>query len=192
MKSLKLFFSLMLTLGILGAYAQQNLLVTAIFPKNFCQIYNSEKISSFKIEFQLTGITDQEANLFKTNALKSDGVINFSIESPVHGYRTVKAELGPQTDFDFIRTILQENGVRFVNDEDDLVSIYDWKPYTSEQCSKINMLNTHIFNVETKLNHTLQDPTQRAMAEGNGWFVEAYKLQKDALEAKKNYIQSIK
>ncbi len=192
MKSLKLFFALMLTLGIWGTYAQQNLLVTAVFPKNFCQIYNSEKTATYKIEFQLTGITDQEAVQFKTNALKSDGVINFSIDNPVHGYRTVKAELGPQADFDFIKSILQDNGVRFVNDEDELVSIYDWKPFTNEQCSKISQLNMQIINVETKLNYVHQDPVQRAMAEGNGWFVEADKNLKNAKEAKKNYVETIK
>jgi len=192
MKSFGLFFALMLIVGVLGAQTQQIPQVTAIFQKSFCQNYNSAKESTFKIDFQIAGMSDQDVQNFNTQVLKTDGVVNFSLGSSQHGLRIAKVELAPQVDFDFIRTLLQENGVRFVNDEDIVVSIYDWKPFTNEQCRNITQLNQQIINVETKLNYVQQDPYQRNMAEGNGWFVEAAENLKKAKEAKMNYLETIK
>jgi len=192
MKSLGLFFALMLIVGVLGAQIQQKPQVTAIFPKNFCQNYNSAKESTFKIDFQISGMTDQDVQKFIVQASKNDGVINFSLGSLQDGLRIAKVEFAPQVDFDFIRTLLQENGVRFVNDEDIIISIYDWKSYTNEQCKSITQLNQQIINIETKINFTMQDPTQKSMAEGNGWFVQASDFLIKAKDAKKNYLETIK
>jgi hypothetical protein len=192
MKSFGLFFALMLVVGILGAQTQQSLQVTAIFPKNFCQNYNSARESTFKIEFQIAGLTDQSIQKFNAQASKTDGVVSFTLGSLQHGLRLASVELAPQVDFDFIKTFLQDNGVRFINEEDVVVSIYDWKPFTMEQCKNITQLNQQIINIETKLNYVQQDQTQRSMAEGNGWFVEANNNLTKAKEAKKNYLESIK
>ena len=192
MKSLNLFFAFMLTLGILGSYAQQSLQVTAIFPKNFCQTYNSTREAAFKVEFQLAGMNDQDVQNFNTKAIKTDGIINFKIDAPAGGLRTAKVEMAPQSDFDYIRTFLQENGVRFINEEDVIMSIYDWKPYTSDQCEKLTQLNQQIINIETKVSYIQKDVTQRNIAEGNGWFVESANFLEKAKEAKKNYLESIK
>ena len=193
MKSLGSFFSVVLLFGVINTFAQQSPQVTAIFQKNFCQTYNSSRTTSFSVDFQIAGITDQDLLNFKTTALKTDGIINFFVDAKsVHGLRRVMIEFAPQADFDFIRTVLQDNGIRFINEDDRIVSIYDWKPFTNEECSKIYMLNTQINNVETKLNHTMNEPTQKAMAEENGWFIEANRLLKEAIDAKKTYIETIK
>ena len=193
MKSFKLFFSLMLTLGVLSTNAQQGPLVTAILPQNFCQNFHSSRTSSFDFYFQLAGATDEFLLNFKNNASSTEGVINFFVETKTnHGQRNLKVELSQVTDFDFVRTLFQENGVQFVNDEGNIVSVLDWKQYTQEQCSKIAQLNTQIQNIETKLNYTLQNPAQKEMAESNGWLIEANNFLIEAQQAKKNYIESIK
>lgn len=193
MKHFGMFFFFMLFISLTSIKAQQNVAVTAIFQKNICQSYHNESQAPVKIEFQISGLSNEAAQQFSVKALKNDKIVNSNIASTVDaGTRKGKLEIAAQTDFDYLKNIFVENGVAFVNVEDVILPIENWKAFSSEQCNKISQLNQNITNIETKINFVVNDPTQRAMAEGNGWFIEANDLLNKAKESKKSYIETIK
>ncbi len=193
MKHIRMFLFFMLMLSLSNLKAQQNVAVTAIFPKNICQSYQNDGMSSVKIEYKISGLSNEAAQAFNTKALKNDKVVSSNVATNLsQGLRVGKLEITAQTDFDYIKNIFVEGGIAFVHIEDVIMPIEDWKAFTAEQCSKITQLNLNIENIEFKLNYTQNNPTQKAMAESNGWFTEAYDLLNKAKEAKINYVESIK
>lgn len=193
MKIINFVFLTMLFTGIHVLNAQNNTTITAIIPDNFCQYYNSPQSNSFKVEFRFSGISDTQTGKFNAAAMNTDGVIYFNIsDKTYHGARIANAEFSPSADFDFFKSFLQNNGVRFVSIEGQIITIFDWQPFTAEQCKQLSELNFTISNVEAKMKHVMEEPYYKNMAEGNGWFVEANSHLSNAREAKKSYLESIK
>lgn len=192
MKSLNLFFAFMLTLGILSSYAQQNSQVTVIFPKDFCQNYNSPRVSTLKVDLQISGLTDQKIEQFNNKITKADGVIDFIVSgNSDKGIRIIKAEFFPQADFDYIKNLLIENSISFVNEEDIIYPVSDWKPYTNEQCTKISELNKNISNVELK-NDAVQESTSMTATAKSEWMQKNSSTLTKVKEMKRTYLESIK
>lgn len=193
MKHIGMFLFFTLMLSFTGLKAQQNVALTVIFPKNICQAYQNESQTPVKIEFQVSGFSNEAAQAFNTKILKNDKVVSSNIAATLNqGLRVGKIEIASQTDFDYFKNIFVEGGIAFVHVEGVIMPIENWKAFTSEQCAKIAQLNLNIENIDFKLNYTLNNPTQKAMAESNGWFTEAYDLLNKAKEAKINYLESIK
>ena len=193
MKHIGMFLFFMLMLSLSSIKAQQNVALTAIFQKNICHSYQNDGISPVKIEYQISGLSNEAAQAFNTKVLKNDKVVSSNVASNLNqGLRTGKLEISAQADFDYIKNIFIEGGIAFVHVEGVIMPIDNWKPFTAEQCTKITQLNLNIENIEFKLNYTLNDPTQKAMAESNGWFTEANALLAKAKEAKISYLESIK
>jgi hypothetical protein len=193
MKHIGMFLFFMLMLSLSSIKAQQNVAVTAIFQKNICQSYQNDGLANVKIEYKISGLSNEAAQAFNTKALKNDKVVSSNVASNLsQGLRVGKLEITSQADFDYIKNIFVEGGIAFVHVEDVIMPIEDWKAFTAEQCAKITQLNTNIENIEFKLNYTQNNPTQKAMAESNGWFTEAYDLLNKAKEAKINFLESIK
>lgn len=182
----------MLLFNINDMKAQQGVAVTAIFQRNICQIYYNKGQSPVKIEFQIAGLSDEAAQIFSTNALKNEKVINSNISTTLtYGLRSGKLEITAQADFDYIKNIFIENHVAFVKVEDEIYSIDNWEPLTEEQCTKVTLLNQHIYDIEHKRNWILNNPEEKAKAEQNGWFIQNDKYLDEAIKAKKEYLQSI-
>jgi hypothetical protein len=185
MKKLLILVTLLLLVTFMNAQV-----VTAILPNDFCQNYNSERQTPLKIELQISGIN--ETTSFINKSLQTEGVINLTLSNSVSGLRTAKIELAPYVDFDFIKTLFIDNGIRFINNEGVIISIDDWKPFTNEQCSQLFILNRNINNIEGKMKYVLADPYQKSLADSNGWFVEANGYLVKAKEDKSKYLETIK
>lgn len=186
-----LFFALLFSISSLNA--QQNVAVTAIFQNNLCQAYYNHSQSPSKIEFQIAGLSDEAAQQFVTKLLKNEGVITSTISSTTNkGMRTGKMEIFSQADFEYLKNIFVEGGVAFVNVEDEIFSIDNWKSFTEEQCTKLTQLNQHIQDIEFKRNWVLKNPEEKEKAEQNGWFIQNDKFLNEAVKAKTEYLQSIK
>jgi hypothetical protein len=192
MKSLNMIFAFMLTLGILGSYAQQTSQVTVYFPKDFCQNFNSPRVSTLKIDLQISGLTDQAMDQFNNKVTKSDGVIDFIVSgNSDKGIRIVKAEFFPQADFDYIKNLLIENSISFVNDEDVIFPVSEWKPFTNDQCTKISQLNKNITDMEMKFN-VIKESTSMSTTAKNEWIQKNSSTLSNVKEMKRTYLESIK
>lgn len=194
MKHISIFLFFVLLISISGLKAQQSIIAkTVIFQNNLCQAYHNSGQVSSKIEFQVVGLTEVDANQFVTNSLKHEGIITSSVSTTISkGMRTGKIEIFSQADFEFVKNIFVEGGVAFVKVEDEILPIDSWKPFTNEQCAKLTNLNQIINNIDTKRNWILNNPVEKEKAEQNGWFTQHDIYYNKAVQDKKEFLQSIK
>jgi len=186
-----LFFALLV--NITSINAQQKVAVTVILQNNFCQAYYNHSQTSSKIEYQIAGLTNESSHQFSAELLKSEGVVSSSMSSTTNkGMFTGKLEVNPQTNLEQLKNIFIKAGVAFVNVENEIFQIENWKSFTEEQCTKLSNFNQIIYNIETKRNWILNNPAEKEKAEQNGWFTKNDEYLNKAVNDKKEFLQSIK
>ncbi len=61
-----------------------------------------------------------------------------------------------------------------------------------EVLKQISQIESHLASIETKRNYVLSDPSEKAIAEENGWFESMEKIEERLLKKKEELIKLIK
>jgi len=176
-----------------NAISQQNVAVTLILPQNYFDYFINSQNTGSVINYKISGLDNIQKDLFNQNLKSVDGFENSVIsESTKNGIYSGKITLSANKNFDDIKTVLQQAGISYVMFEEEVMAIEKWSSLSQDNCKKLKQLNENINNIIAKREWVLNNPTEKAKAEQNGWVEQSNIMLINAENAKKEFLKSIK